>query len=546
MGYTKHFNTRKTSQSQPIPGSDQVKNRAGGYVWEVDKWTRLHRFLILGTEGGTYYAGERTLTIESANAVIECLAEDGVRVVDTAVEISDSGRAPKNDPAIFVMALAMSPKFADTRTRQIAADGVANRRVIRIATHMFKWQRDLKNLRGYGRLARKASAGWYNNMLHDDLVYQLVKYRQRVGWTHRDVLRMAHPVPENAQRSALYKWVTSGEFDYDLLSGSKIEGMLLAQGDVDKSGLIKTITDYGLTWEMIPNKWLKDADVWAALLPRMPMTAMMRNLSNMTRAGLIAPMSEAASFASEKLNSEAVLKQRVHPLNILVAMRTYASGRGFRGTTTWSPVGQVVDALDGAFYHAFGNITPTNKRWMLALDVSGSMNHSINKMPLTAREASAAMSLVTARTESKYVVTVFSEAGTDLMRGSRKAWLTPGISSWDISPRVRLDDLVNRTSRLGFAGTDCALPMLYALKKKWEIDVFAIYTDNESWSGDIHPAQALEKYRQEMGIDSKMVVVAMTADKYSIADPNDPGMLDVVGFDTAAPEVMSQFVAGIG
>jgi len=68
-----------------------------------------------------------------------------------------------------------------------------------------------------------------------------------------------------------------------------------------------------------------------------------------------------------------------------------------------------------------------------------------------------------------------------------------------------------------------------------------VYTDNETWAGDIHPAQALRDYREHMGIGARLVVVGMTSNGFSIADPNDAGMLDVVGFDTATPHVISEF-----
>src|SRR4051812_30364949 len=58
MKYSKHINIQKTSQSDQIPGSDQVMNNAGGFSFQVDDWTNLDRFLILGTEGGSYYASE--------------------------------------------------------------------------------------------------------------------------------------------------------------------------------------------------------------------------------------------------------------------------------------------------------------------------------------------------------------------------------------------------------------------------------------------------------------------------------------------------------
>src|SRR5215216_5608866 len=101
----KAFNKQRTPQSRPIPGTGQVANSAGGFAWAVDDWVRLDRFLILGAEGGTYYIGEQPLTLENAEAVSRCIDLDGVRVVARVVEISYSGRAPKNDPALFVLAL---------------------------------------------------------------------------------------------------------------------------------------------------------------------------------------------------------------------------------------------------------------------------------------------------------------------------------------------------------------------------------------------------------------------------------------------------------
>jgi 60 kDa SS-A/Ro ribonucleoprotein len=63
----------------------------------------------------------------------------------------------------------------------------------------------------------------------------------------------------------------------------------------------------------------------------------------------------------------------MHPIAVLAALRTYASGRGARGRGVWNPVREIVEALDAAFYTAFGNVEPTGKRLLLALDVSASM-----------------------------------------------------------------------------------------------------------------------------------------------------------------------------
>jgi len=120
INYALQFNRRITPQSQAIPGSNQVRNSGGGFSWEVDDWTRLDRFLVLGAEGGTYYIAERDLVKQNHEAILRCIKADGVRAVNRIVEISDAGRAPKNDPAIFALVLAVThvtPKRRRTRSR---------------------------------------------------------------------------------------------------------------------------------------------------------------------------------------------------------------------------------------------------------------------------------------------------------------------------------------------------------------------------------------------------------------------------------------------
>jgi len=291
--------------------------------------------------------------------------------------------------------------------------------------------------------------------------------------------------------------------------------------------LVRLIFDHNLTWEMLPTEALTKPEIWDALLPKMPMTAMLRNLANMTRVGLLAPMSDAGVIVCDRLRDQTKLKKaRIHPIHVLLALATYASGRGFRGKGTWTPVQQVVDALNEAFYLAFATVEPTGKRWYIGLDVSGSMaSGTVAGTPLTPRDAAAAMSLVIARTESRYVVRAFQDTMTKL----------------PISPAQRLDDVVRMTSNLSFGGTDCALPMLDALKAKIPVDVFCILTDSETWAGKMHPKEALIRYREQTGIPAKLIDVGMVSNGFSIADPNDGGMLDIVGFDTAVPQIMADF-----
>jgi 60 kDa SS-A/Ro ribonucleoprotein len=186
------FGKRSTStpQTEPIPGSGQTQNNAGGFSWSVDDETRLKRFLILGSKSATYYIGQRELTKQNLE-VVECMLKDGKgrAVVNAIVEISKAGRAPSNDPALF--ALARCSAADDQDIRQYALSNLSQ--VARTGTHLLHFVAYTKQFRGWGRAYRRAVAEWFNTRGGQSLAYQLVKYQQRDGYSQRDLLRLAHP-----------------------------------------------------------------------------------------------------------------------------------------------------------------------------------------------------------------------------------------------------------------------------------------------------------------------------------------------------------------
>ncbi|HLI56231.1 MAG TPA: TROVE domain-containing protein, partial [Actinomycetota bacterium] len=181
--YIRHLPTRgRTPQGAAIPGrgAEMVSNAAGGYGFALDAWARLDRFLVLGAEGGTYYVSERALTLDNASALLDCLAADGLRVVGRIVEVSGRGLAPRNDAAVF--ALAVAAKRGDEATRRAAYAALPA--VCRTGTHLFAFAGAIDALGGWSRGARSAVGRWYTGKEPEVLAYQLVKYRQREGWTH--------------------------------------------------------------------------------------------------------------------------------------------------------------------------------------------------------------------------------------------------------------------------------------------------------------------------------------------------------------------------
>lgn len=546
----------ETPQGLPIPGRDMVENNAGGFVFKLDEWKQLERFLILGTEGGTFYVSEKKLTADNANKVLLLLKKDGIKVVEKTVEILKSGRAPKPDVAIFVLALAASK--GDDATRKAALAAVPS--ALKTGTHLLKFVDTVNGLRGWGRGLKKAVQLWFKGRKNETLALQLVKYKQREGWSMKDVLRLAKPVPETDVQGKLFGWTAKNEkaewakaqvapgdkaLDFvwaaEQASGLKLvaeqadteqaKAILAEANQASVKKLVDLIVTHRLPREALPTEALNKVEVWEALLQEMPMTAMIRNLGTMSKIGLLKPLSDAERLVFQRLtDAERLRGSKVHPIQVLSALRTYSSGRGVRSAATWNVSNKVVEALDEAFELSFGVVEPAGTRHLLALDVSGSMQGGeIAGVPgLSPSAATAALAVVAARTEPWAAIMGFDH----------------GIRDLGVTAKDSILDATKKVSVNNGGGTDASLPMTWALENKIQVDTFVVLTDNETWAGNIHPVQALKKYRQATGIGAKLIVVGMTSTGFTIADPEDSGMLDVVGFDGATPALMAKFAKG--
>jgi 60 kDa SS-A/Ro ribonucleoprotein len=554
------------------PARENATSHQGGAVFQADKWVRLRRFLILGSETGSIYQPQKQLLIQNVKVVAECLAEDADRTLEEIVDISENGRAAKTDAAI--LALAMASVDADDNTRRDAYYYVST--VCRTGTHLLHFAAFRKLLGGgWGRGMRGAVGGWFLDKTPRDLAYQAVKYPSRDGWALRDLLRLSHP-QRYSDGNYLLRYIVKGApalVDYadylhrqnsapsypdwaTFLMAVEVIKRYVASG-YDGQGLTEIcdlIREYRIPREALPTQILNEPDVWLAMLldGHMPLGAMIRNLGKMSSVGLLRG-DLAEQEVLKAMDSPGRLRSaRVHPLAILSAFAVYSSGKGLKGSLKWTPSKKIVSALDEAFYMAFGTITPSNARIRLAVDVSGSM-HSLRVSGMEAISAAtgaAAMALITAATEPQADIVAYSHT----------------MVSLPISPDMRLDAVLAKMNAIPYGGTICSLPIVDAAEAgERDIEAFVTYTDNETfngyqgWGGFVSTSwgprsrerieiptvsEALRDYRQQSGTQTRNAVVAFSTNDISVADPADPGQLDVAGFDTATPQLISDFVAG--
>jgi hypothetical protein len=288
--------------------------------------------------------------------------------------------------------------------------------------------------------------------------------------------------------------------------------------------------------EHLPTELLNTPQIWNSLLNGMGMTALVRNLGKLSQVGVAT--SRTQDIIKMLNDPKAVKDSKIHPLQVLVGMKTYSQGKGDLGSMTWMPNSYITTALSTTFKQAFGNITPTGKRYMLGLDVSGSMSMCMcaGAKNITPREGSVAMAMMTLYAEGAENVHIYGFSNIFYNFNGK------------VRPDMTIQEAIKATD-VPFGATDCALPMTQALRMYQQsgivFDVFCVYTDNETYAPNIHPQVALEQYRKATGVDAKLIVVGMVANQLTIADPKDKNTLNLAGFDTSTPELISLFVRGL-
>ena len=513
----------RTPQVRPIPGreAEMVPNNAGGYGFVLNDWERLKRFLILGSDKGTYYVDEKNLTHQNVDAIIRCIQMDGPHVVSLACDVNVNNRAPKVDPQLFALALAM--QHGDNATKRAALEALAL--MLRTGTHLLHFAAMLNGLGGWNRSKRSVIANWFERDA-DTLAYQMLKYQSRDGWSMRDLLRVAHPNACSPEHNLVFAWA-AGKLDASELPRHTpvilrtYAAMLRMEGSPAERALWGV--KHGLPREVLPTEAMQDPAVQIAQLLSMPIHALIRNLGNLSASGALRGAEEKKLVVDTLTNKNSLRRSRVHPFAILLAMLVYKGGRGFRSAKIWNPSKRIIEALDDAYDLAFDNVTPTGRRMLIGIDVSASMAASCVGTPVPASTAAAAMAITLARCEPEARTVLFNTEVTG------EALITKRTS-------------ISGLDQYGTGGTDLTAPIRWALKGKAPFDAIILLTDNETWGGRSHPTERLDEYRREVSPDTKLICCAMAANHANVVDPKDPLQFGCAGLDANLPSLITEFI----
>jgi 60 kDa SS-A/Ro ribonucleoprotein len=523
-------NKTKTPQNQPIPGreSEMIQGRSGGFMFDAGIWKMLRRCLLIGTAQSTYYAGKRELTEDFVAVLREAIALNPSKVAEEILYASD-GHSINNSAPIFALVLL---SMGETPEAKKAFQEIFPS-VIRTGSHFYEWLNYTKSLRGFGKIIREVGTTWLSREDVKGLAYQLLKYQQRNGFSHRDALRLFHVKPPTEDHRQLFEWVVKGweelpaEIPSDVLAQIWWYEWLKRNPERTEEAILQG----HLTHEMAAPVGKMNKPAWQLLFNEMPIGAMLRNLGSLTELGVLRADEtvNCDRVAAVLNNPERLRKGRIHPIDVLKALKTYQSGgRLGRSQKTWNPVDRIVGILESALELSFEVVEPTGKVFMHAVDVSGSMAGLVADMGLSCCEIATTMALVTAKAEKNYMIRGFANEFREL-----------GISGKDT-----FSSAVSKASNQNFGGTDASVAYDWMIKNKFKADVICFWTDSESWAGYKHPSQALAEYRQKVNKDIKAVYVTLAPYQITLVDPKDPLSWDLGGFDPGIPRIIQMLATG--
>lgn len=269
------------------------------------------------------------------------------------------------------------------------------------------------------------------------------------------------------------------------------------------------------------------AELEDLLRNNLSMSSMLLNLENFSKAGVFDDCENVNLVLSRLHDADYLERSRVHPIDILDAANTYASGRSLAPSSEWVPNADIVMALNEAFCKAVKNVEPTNKRYMFGIDVSGAMGTFTTPLPLSPSKVAAAMAMIAVETEPFCFVGGFQDEFVPLNELFVKG--------------ANLQDIMRETYATPSGRTDVASIVRYALENDIVVDTFIVYTDNKHVRVTNEAATLLEEYCQKTNTDAKLIIVKLATDDFFVTNRQDLRQVFICGFNSLTPAIISKF-----
>ena len=532
-GMNRISNPAQASINAPI-STNQIRNDAGGYVYRMNDLDRMAQFLVLGTTS-SYYTSDETMLTRNLLDVRAIAYKKPFETLQLINDINAQGISQKYNALILVATMLI---FHDDNGVRLKAKFTLGS-LVRTGYHALSYLTYLNSIRdmeksngrkvGFGRAKVSVLKNWAESLTARELVLQRIKYHNRDGMRLEDVFNFAHPNLESVGplNNLVGKWIMDNLSEDDeqalnelIIEGNTVIGQIKAWAEINNNEIsvahaAELIREFQIPREGVPTQFLREIEVWQALLPSMPDHALIRNLSTMLNNGTFATESE---YIMNRLrDTEKLQKSRVTPMDVLKAWGIIH--------TQGNPV--LTNQLERTFFDLVKVQKWTNANVLVAVDVSGSMSIPVGD----ARNRTGIRAI---------------EAATGMAQAIRGNFSSVDIVGFDMLIRQPSGmETLNTNFWTGWGGgTDASIVVRLMNETAKTYDAVIFITDNDAWLGR-HVQELIKEYRKKRNVNTVLMVNSTASQGYTLADPNDDLSLDLSGFNTGIIEALQWKLASV-
>jgi len=452
-----------------VPVTPDTANREGFPAYTRSLEEQLLQVLMTNTLNNFFYATSEKLLQET-------------------LEVHE--RALRKDPEFFAKALVYARNEGFMRLQPIVGlTKLAGERVDlfkRVFDRVVLIPSDLQDFftildasgRGQGGRAIKGTVTkWLNEKLSE---YWVIKYGGKSrgrGFSLGDIVRVVHPKPAGEKQSSLFAYLRGVGGVEDLPQVAVYEKFKRASTE-EKAKLIR---EGRLPHEAVTGVGGLNKDCWRALVPQLPVLALLRNLNTLSRHGVL---DEARDLISSKLtNEEALRSAKVFPFQFLKAFEAVDS--------PW-----VRDVLRQSVEIAAKNIPLIKGKTAIFLDISGSMYGDFI-----------------------LIGAVFAFSLFKKVNGNAVFWLF-NDSVYEAQPSL-VDSILSQAERIrAYGGTNTGAPIELLTEKRIFVDNIIMITDEQQNEGNPF-YRGLLRYRTKVNKNAKCYIIDVSPYRSAVVPLSD-------------------------
>lgn len=460
------LNAKTPDTTKPLAAGALTENEAGGVAYTSSDREAVLSYLMTGGFGSTFYVDAATHAKRARDLFARAAQTDTEYLAKAAVYARTKGYM-RSMPILALSYLSLAPEkkyFQSAFGYIIVTPGD-------LADFM-ALTRGEDRVRGSSRTVRRTVGAWLDTLTP----YHVIKYgSENQKMSLRDIYRLAHPQLTTAEAKAIATYVVKGTVSTDL--PAQLKGYVDFKGASDTvENLLSMVAEHRLPWEVVTGQ-LGGGDsaektlVWTEMSKQMPYMAMLRNLNNFAKNGVLDNGAERKRILNTISDPERVKTGKQFPFRYISAIRAFEAADN---NTSADMKYQVTGALRSALNTSVSNM-PNLGKTLVALDVSGSMSSATIG---GGNRYSKPGSVSAADIGSVFAAAVY-------LGSENPTIMTFDTSVLDVTPMLNKDmdvySIARSINRQG-GGTSLSEPITAALTRAERYDTMLFITDSESWA----------------------------------------------------------------